>query len=55
MEKSKVNRDEEIKEFLEFYQGQQIPSPEHEPIRFAAFVRNFKYYKSRGISVSQVP
>lgn len=38
--------DQEIQEFLEFYKDKQIPSPEHEPIQFKAWVRNFKYYKS---------
>ena len=40
----------EIKEFLEYYQGKEIPSPEHEPIRFAAWVRDFRYAKSRNFS-----
>jgi hypothetical protein len=38
--------DKEIKEFLEYYEGYDIPNPEHEPIRFAHWVRVFKYYRS---------
>lgn len=38
--------DKEIKEFLEYYKGYDLPSPEHEPIRFAHWVRVFKYYRS---------
>jgi hypothetical protein len=37
--------DEEIKEFLEYYEGYDLPSPEHEPIRFAHYVRVFRYHK----------
>jgi len=39
--------DEEIKEFLEYYDGYELPSPEHEPIRFAHWVNVFRYYKSK--------
>lgn len=37
----------EIEEFLEYYKDKQLPNPEHEPIRFAAWVRNFRYYKQQ--------
>lgn len=37
--------EKEINEFLEFYADKPLPNPEHEPIRFAAWVRNFRYYK----------
>ena len=33
-------------EFLAHYDD-QVPNPEQEPIRFAAYVRNWKYYKER--------
>jgi hypothetical protein len=39
--------DKEIKAFFEYYEGYDIPSPEHEPIRFAHWVRIFKYYNSK--------
>lgn len=35
-----------IQEFLEYYKEKDLPSPEHEPIRFAAWVRDFRYYKA---------
>ena len=38
--------DKEVKEFMEYYKDKDIPNPEHEPIRFAAWVRNFRYYKT---------
>ena len=42
--------DEEIlqryEEFLKYY-DYNVPSLEHEPIRFAYYVRNWKYYKER--------
>lgn len=38
-------KENEIKEFMEYYKDKNIPSPEHEPIKFAAWVRNFRYYK----------
>jgi hypothetical protein len=37
--------DKEIKEFLEYYEGYDLPNPEHEPIRFAHYVRAFRYHK----------
>jgi hypothetical protein len=33
-------------EMVEYY-GDALPNFEHEPIRFAYYVRNFNYYKSR--------
>ena len=37
----------EIEEFLEYYKDRDnMPCPEHEPIRFAAGVRDFRYYKA---------
>lgn len=39
-------KENEINEFMEYYKDQSIPSPEHEPLRFAAWVRNFRYYKT---------
>lgn len=45
--------DKEIKEFLEYYKGYELPNPEHEPIQFAAWVRNFRYHKSRTDSLSK--
>jgi hypothetical protein len=37
----------EIEEFLEYYKDRDnMPCPEHEPIRFAAWVRDFRYYKA---------
>ena len=37
---------EEIQEFLKYYEGYDLPSPEHEPIQFAHWVKCFRYYKS---------
>lgn len=39
--------EDEIKEFLEYYEGRQLPNPEQEPIRFAFYVKMFRYWKSR--------
>ena len=39
--------DDEIKEFLEYYEGYDLPHPEHEPRRFAFYVKMFRYWKSR--------
>lgn len=42
--------DEEIRkayeEMLEIW-GENLPNPEHEPIRFAYYVRMYRYYKER--------
>jgi hypothetical protein len=35
--------DEEIDAFLEYY-GDDVPNPEHEPIRFAYYVRMYRLY-----------
>ena len=32
---------------LEDYYGGNLPDPEHEPIRFAYYVKLFKYYKPK--------
>ena len=28
----------------------ELPNPEHEPIRFASFVKMYKYYKERQLT-----
>jgi hypothetical protein len=35
--------EEEIEQFIKFYENDRIPDPEHEPIRFAYYVRLFRY------------
>lgn len=35
-----------FEEFLAHYNN-DVPSPEHEPLRFATYVRNWKYYKEK--------
>lgn len=42
-----MNVDDEIKEFLEYYEGYDLPHPEHEPRRFAYYVKLFRYWKSK--------
>lgn len=39
--------DDEIKEFLEYYEGVELPNPDHEPRRFAHYVKVFRYWKSQ--------
>ena len=39
--------EDEIKEFLEYYEGTELPNPEHEPRRFAYYVKMFRYWKSK--------
>jgi len=36
----------EIEEFMEYYKGKDLPSPEHEPLRFASWVKHFRYYRT---------
>jgi len=38
--------EEEIQAFLEHY-DYDVPSPEHEPIRFAHYVKAWRYYVNR--------
>jgi hypothetical protein len=37
---------QEYERFLEYYDG-NVPSMEHEPIRFASYVKMFRYYTER--------
>ena len=39
--------EKEIEEFLEYFKDSELPNPEHEPIRFAYYVRMFRYWKSK--------
>lgn len=38
--------EEQIQDFLNFYNN-NVPSPEHEPIRFQKYVDIYKYHKQR--------
>jgi hypothetical protein len=39
--------EEEIEDFIKFFGIENLPNPEHEPRRFAYYVRLYRYYKSR--------
>ncbi len=43
--------EQEIEEFIKYFGIENLPNPEHEPRRFAYFVKLFRYYKSRNEQV----
>jgi hypothetical protein len=40
-----VTKDEEIQEFIDYYGQENIPNPEHYPLRFAFLVKSFQHHK----------
>ena len=40
-----VTEDKEIQEFIDYYGQENIPNPEHYPLRFAFLVKSFQHHK----------